>query len=235
MHTYTNHRKQKFSSPIQLQRRSPLAWVSLTAMLVCAAPVHAASVSYFLDQSNHLPDDTNYLKVTIDDQGLAGAINFTLDPFDTLSDLSKCKLGIVRFGFNGDELGKSNITGLPDGWKLKNEKNIAGFGRYENVLFGKPLTGALTFSIVGIDGDSIYSYAESHDGGNGLFFSALVNGTCKHCGDDKHEDEHRHSRSGTFGGSTPAVTAVPLPTAVWLMGSGLLGLVGVARRKSRAA
>ena len=29
------------------------------------------------------------------------------------------------------------------------------------------------------------------------------------------------------------VSAVPLPTAVWLFGSGLLGLVGVARRKSR--
>ncbi|GAB4511079.1 MAG: hypothetical protein Tsb0026_13710 [Sulfuricaulis sp.] len=29
------------------------------------------------------------------------------------------------------------------------------------------------------------------------------------------------------------VAAVPLPTAVWLFGSGLLGLIGVARRKAR--
>jgi hypothetical protein len=29
------------------------------------------------------------------------------------------------------------------------------------------------------------------------------------------------------------VTAVPLPAAVWLLGSGLLGLAGVARRKSK--
>ncbi len=34
-------------------------------------------------------------------------------------------------------------------------------------------------------------------------------------------------------GITPA--AVPLPPAVWLLGSGLLGLVGVARRKSKKA
>ena len=226
MSNRTKHRKMAVT----------LSSVATTAAmgLVLAGPVNAASVSYFLDQSNRLPDGTNYLKdgtnylkVTIDDQGLAGAINFTLQPFDSLSDLSKCTLSIGRFGFNGDELDKSNIAGLPDGWKLKNEKKIAGFGRYENVLFGKPLTDSLTFSIVGIDGDSIFSYAESHDGGKGLFFSALVNGTCKHCG----EHEHRYSRSGTFGGSTLAAAPVPVPAAEWLFGSGLLGLIGIAKRK----
>ena len=35
----------------------------------------------------------------------------------------------------------------------------------------------------------------------------------------------------TFSGS---LTAVPVPAAVWLMGSGLLGLVGVARRRRRS-
>jgi hypothetical protein len=29
-------------------------------------------------------------------------------------------------------------------------------------------------------------------------------------------------------------TAVPVPAAVWLFGSGLLGLVGIARRKQTA-
>ncbi len=35
-------------------------------------------------------------------------------------------------------------------------------------------------------------------------------------------------------GSVATVSAVPVPAAVWLFGSGLLGLVGVARRKSHA-
>ena len=34
-------------------------------------------------------------------------------------------------------------------------------------------------------------------------------------------------------GTVASVSAVPVPAAVWLFGSGLLGLVGVARRKSR--
>ncbi len=35
----------------------------------------------------------------------------------------------------------------------------------------------------------------------------------------------------TWDGQAAAVSAVPIPAAVWLFGSGLLGLVGIARRK----
>jgi hypothetical protein len=38
----------------------------------------------------------------------------------------------------------------------------------------------------------------------------------------------------TLGGVTVTVSAVPVPPAVWLFGSGLLGLVGVARRRRAA-
>ena len=40
--------------------------------------------------------------------------------------------------------------------------------------------------------------------------------------------------SGTIGTGTVAASDVPVPAAVWLFGSGLLGLVGVARRKTHA-
>ena len=41
----------------------------------------------------------------------------------------------------------------------------------------------------------------------------------------------RFQSTGPSGGDSDWVGAVPVPAAVWLFGSGLLGLVGVARRK----
>jgi hypothetical protein len=38
---------------------------------------------------------------------------------------------------------------------------------------------------------------------------------------------------GTWTASTFSMTPVPVPAAVWLFGSGLLGLVGVARHKKK--
>jgi hypothetical protein len=43
------------------------------------------------------------------------------------------------------------------------------------------------------------------------------------------------SATGDLVYSAPGASAVPLPAAVWLLGSGLLGLAGVARRKSLTA
>jgi len=42
-------------------------------------------------------------------------------------------------------------------------------------------------------------------------------------------------QTAAFGGTlTPQATVIPIPAAVWLFGSGLLGLVGVARRSRRS-
>ena len=40
--------------------------------------------------------------------------------------------------------------------------------------------------------------------------------------------------NANFNANLAPVSTVPVPAAVWLFGSGLLGLVGIARRKKKA-
>lgn len=42
------------------------------------------------------------------------------------------------------------------------------------------------------------------------------------------------NQNPTFSGTVAAVSAVPVPAAVWLFGSGLVGLAGIARRRKAA-
>lgn len=197
--------------------------ISLTLMAsIYMFPAGAASVSYFLDQSNTLPDSINYLQVTIDDEGSAGAINFTVETLSAFTEGEN--FGIQAFGFNGLSLTADNIAGLEDGWGFRSDKNLSEFGGFTNYVSGKGSNrlDPLTFSITEMSFDDIMSYVELSTGKNKnlSFFSAHVAGftTSKQC-----------LTSAWFGGSTPS--PVPVPAAVWLFGSGLIGLIGVARRK----
>jgi hypothetical protein len=50
--------------------------------------------------------------------------------------------------------------------------------------------------------------------------------------DGYEDDGFTQTLSGTWDSASFQMTPVPVPAAVWLLGSGLLGLVGVARRKT---
>ena len=69
-------------------------------------------------------------------------------------------------------------------------------------------------------------------------FTVLVTGLpgMEYCegGEDGIEREcERRGTSAIFYGGEPVV--IPVPAAMWLMGSGLLALVGVARRRRQPA
>jgi len=179
MHTYTDHRKHKLTSPVQ--SHSPLAWVSLTAMLVCAVPVHAASVSDS-DQSDHQLNGTSYLIVSHDNDGTNGQ-NHSRDLFD----------------------------------KSKHE-----FGETEHGLTEKEWGGH----------DSLNSLRGKNDDDGGVHDTIPHEGSHDGFDFDRHEFEnHEHHDSWDKGNRCDPPAVVPLPAAAWLFGSGLLGLIGVARHK----
>lgn len=205
------------------------------ALAATAGMANAASVSYFLDQSNlssgPLGDGTNYLQVTIDDQGAPGLINFTVKTLPALNNIAGSNFGIQTFALNTllntSSIPDSAIVNLPSGWSGNvppPPNTIDGFGTFDIAVDnggGNRLT-TLTFSI-NVPGDTITDYVKL-SGGNAaqgnVFFAAHVGGF----------DDGAGNTSAFFGGSTP----VPLPAAAWLFGSGLLGLGGIARRRRSA-
>lgn len=205
--------------------------VPAAALLAVAAasPLQAASVSYYLDQSNDLPDGINYAQVTISD-GVSGDIDFSVEVIKSAFSVSPgANFGMQAFAFNYDtaldpNIGSGNIVNIdPSTWGITQDQNAGGgFGRFEFQLSGtgSSRTELLSFSITGVTGDTVNSYAM----GSSLnppaveFFAAHIAGF----------DLTNGVTSAQFAGSTP----VPLPAAVWLFGAGLLGLVGVARRRS---
>ena len=112
----------------------------------------------------------------------------------------------------------------------------------------------LHFSVIGLSLDDIFSDFAAHVAG-----FDLVSGDCNHdiygddgCGDRitsaffygnresvvPHESAYISLAGGGFDPNSSfkkalgtAVTTIPLPATVWLFGSGLIGLLGVARRR----
>jgi hypothetical protein len=204
-----------------------------TLLVTMAGAAQAASVSYYLDQSNlssgPLGDGINYLMVTVDDQGSPGLINFSVQTLPALNGIAGSNFGIQTFALNTlldtSTIPDGSIVNLPSGWSgnvVPPPNTIDGFGMFDISVDnggGNRLT-TLNFSI-DVAGDNVGDYIALSSGNAGqgnVFFAAHVAGF----------DDGAGNTSAFFGGSTSA--PVPLPAAAWLFGSGLLGLGALARR-----
>ena len=200
------------------------------ALMFAALPARAASVSFFLDQSNALPDGINYLSVMLTENG-DGGVDILVKTLYPLNSIASDHFGIQKFSFGLSNGVFEEITDLPDGWKIKHNKRMDGFGRFDFQLQGKGWArrDELSFTVAGVN-----------LGNFDPLFAAHVAGFewCK--ADDWRTDDWRRYRCGGkdcttsafFAGSMSSAPAhVPLPATVWLFGSGLIGLAAVARRK----
>jgi hypothetical protein len=203
----------------------------LLALTANSAQASLTSVSFFLDQNNAGLPDLNYATVTISEVGtdVPGEFDFN---FEVLIDPLKfpnpgSNFGMDKFFFNyvdGLSIDQSNIVNInPSSWNIKEDKNAGGgFGKFEFELIGTGNSRVieLSFSIVGVQGDTLESYATGNPNTTPEaigFFAAHVGG---------FGDENTDPTSANIAGST----VVPIPVSVVLLGSGLIGLVFFRRR-----
>lgn len=195
----------------------------ITTALLCtgAHTLNAASISYHLNQSNAMPNGVDYVTVTISDNG--SDIDFSVVVNTSNFPSVGNNFGMDNFYFNYDNsltVDASNISSInPSSWNVLNDKNAGGgFGFFEFDLKGNgnSRTELLTFSISGVTGDDIYSYALGYQGTGDAYFAAHVAGF----------DAGDGTTSAKF------ASVVPVPAAAWLFGSGILGLLAIARRRA---
>ncbi len=209
-----------------------LVKIAALPVALFALPASAATMSYDMTFSNALADGPAYLTVTISDSAsdvslAAGDIGFEVvvntGEFTGVPAPGTGNFGMDKFFFNYDNNltvdASVNISDIdPTTWGVTTNKNAGGsFGFFDFQVKGNgnSRTEILSFSITGVSGDSIGSYAIGYEGVGDAYFAAHVGGF----------DDGNGVSSAIF------ATVVPVPAAAWLFGSGLLGLVGVARRK----
>ena len=201
--------------------------LTLTLFLMTGL-AEAASVSYYLDRNNALLPDSSYLKVTISDNANGADVDFRVDVLHdafTSPDFSlTSNFGMQSFYFNYDNtltVDTGNIVSIdPSAWNVQTSKNADGYGLFQFDLKGNgsTRTETLFFTVANVSGDNVNSYAVNSTGsagGSGEYFAAHVAGF-----------DYNGTTSAFFAGSSP----VPVPAAIWLLSSGLLGLVGFRRR-----
>jgi len=144
---------------------------------------------------------------------------FTIDPM-----IGGVSLSLVEYGYGTPPFEDPNSL-APHGI----------FDTYVEVYALEFVTAATVYNTQpGNEGDSAPGYIETID----LYLTALTDGLhidLFRCSTGSVEGDDCQIMNGNdFAPFSHDGTYVPVPAAVWLFGSGLLGLVGIARRKKAA-
>lgn len=196
----------------------------LVFTLLLVSRAEAATVQYMLDQSNALADDIDYLLVTISDNQ-PGQLDFIVESQSALTDIAGDNFGIASFGFNLDSsiVLSSDDFLLPEKWKVQFNKGMSEAGKFDVRLLGtgQARQDPLQFSILGLGLENI----------NPGFASHVAGFEMEYCDIEGHHHGYKKGISSAFFYGDRVVSAVPVPAALWLFGSGMLLLGGVARRR----
>lgn len=208
--------------------------IAIAAFGLFSLQVSAATVTFdYTESFGAVPPGGTapWATATFDDGGTAGSVTLTMDVLATVGDVtgmyfnladdSPGALGDLDFAYvasSGPEannvfVGTNNFRADGDGFydilfDFPPPPGNVRFGPGEQVVYTITDT-AMTLTAADFN---VFGESGSGAGNPGPFLSVA-------------------RFQSTPGGGSDWVGAVPVPAAVWLFGSGLIGLIGVARRK----
>ncbi len=200
---------------------SRLAAAAVLMSVVSGAQAVSVSMSLnaILPPDPITPSDMIELQVLMDfsdDATLGGGFDIIFDP-GLVSYVSESYITDPALGSDADFTRDDNplVTDIRNRVEILPDRLAgAAFGNFGGL--SGPAVVASLFFIADAGGDAVFSLGDSTSASVGGFFSAVTFA----------------EQFPVFTGTTVNISAVPVPAAVWLFGSGLVGLVGIARRRA---
>lgn len=192
----------------------------------------AQASTYYLNLTNlttqGYPDYQSYIKVDIS-QPTAQQIQFTVSPQQSIIPGAD----LMGFGFNmtsGSGITTSQIT-APMGWSVNGSGTDDGFGTFQ---FNLKADNGNNNRLSTLQFDINLTQNQVNAGvGTANFVANSTNATSEQDVPFVAHVANLVSSSGTLTGFIGGPAPVPVPAALWLFGSGLVGLVGIARRRPK--
>jgi len=181
----------------------------LWASMLGASVTQAASLSFSSTSLTASLNDTFTIDILMDftdDATLGGGTDIFFDP---------AVLAFQSFDFGSTTLSLDPaFSRIPDADVIPGKLEGMAFGNFSS-LSGPGVVGTLTFQAIAT--------------GNSTLTMAVTTEALK--GGDFISNNTFAAQTVNFGSSTVNVSSVPVPAAVWLFGSGLLGLAGAATKR----
>lgn len=197
--------------------------IAATLLGLASVSAQAVTLSIITSTPSVKVGDTIELQVLMDfsdDPTLGGGFDIIFDP-SLVAYVPNSYITDLSLGSDPDFTRDDNplVTDPTKQVEIQADRLAgAAFGNFGG-LAGPASVGPLSFT-ADVAGTAVFSLGASTSAVVGGFFSAVT------------FTEQFPNFIGTTVTITPITPEVPVPAAVWLFGSGLLGLIGIARRRT---